>query len=156
MAKWNVPASVTIAQWALESDWGRAVPPGSNNCKGIMARCHPRSMGSLPGCPLDGLPIEPYVLIWTHEVINGKRIRVMRPLRKFASMAECFDVHGELLGTKGAYAKGRVLLPKDRAPTEGEVEAYVRAIGPVYATAPNYAKVIISIMRGRNLYQYNS
>ena len=36
-AKWRVPASVSIAQYALESGWGKHIPPGSNNPFGIKA-----------------------------------------------------------------------------------------------------------------------
>src|SRR5215475_11725970 len=35
--KWKIPASVTLAQWALESGWGRKMPLGSNNPFGIKA-----------------------------------------------------------------------------------------------------------------------
>jgi len=35
--KWGIPASVTIAQWALESGWGKYMPPDSNNPFGIKA-----------------------------------------------------------------------------------------------------------------------
>ena len=35
--RWSVPASVTLAQWVVESAWGAAVPPGSNNPFGIKA-----------------------------------------------------------------------------------------------------------------------
>ena len=47
--KWTVPASITIAQWAVESAWGASMPPGSNNPFGIKAvgdargrKYHPR------------------------------------------------------------------------------------------------------------------
>src|SRR3954451_14996587 len=35
--RWNVPASVTLAQWVVESAWGASMPPGSNNPFGIKA-----------------------------------------------------------------------------------------------------------------------
>ena len=35
--RWGIPASVTLAQWALESAWGSRMPPGSNNPFGIKA-----------------------------------------------------------------------------------------------------------------------
>ena len=34
---WNVPASITLAQWVVESAWGAAMPPDSNNPFGIKA-----------------------------------------------------------------------------------------------------------------------
>src|SRR5206468_4002908 len=36
-AKWKVPASISLGQWALESDWGNAMPDGSNNPFGVKA-----------------------------------------------------------------------------------------------------------------------
>ena len=36
--KWKIPASISLAQWALESGWGRHMPPGSNNPFGMKAR----------------------------------------------------------------------------------------------------------------------
>src|SRR5262249_27834764 len=33
--KFGVPISVTLAQWALESDWGTKMPPESNNPFGM-------------------------------------------------------------------------------------------------------------------------
>jgi len=37
-AAYGVPASVTLAQWALESDYGQHMPQGSNNPFGIKAK----------------------------------------------------------------------------------------------------------------------
>ena len=35
--RWGIPASVTLAQWIVESAWGSAMPPDSNNPFGIKA-----------------------------------------------------------------------------------------------------------------------
>ena len=43
--RWTVPASVTVAQWAVESAWGGSMPPGSNNPFGIKAIGEPASRG---------------------------------------------------------------------------------------------------------------
>ncbi len=55
--RWSVPASVTVAQWAVESAWGGAMPPGSNNPFGIKAT-----------------GTQPAVVSPTREVINGENI----------------------------------------------------------------------------------
>ena len=34
--KWQVPASVSLAQWIIESGWGAHEPAGSNNPIGII------------------------------------------------------------------------------------------------------------------------
>ena len=57
--KWTVPASVTVAQWAVESAWGASMPPGSNNPFGIKA------VGD-----------QPAVESPTREVINGESIKI--------------------------------------------------------------------------------
>ncbi|HEY7308920.1 MAG TPA: glucosaminidase domain-containing protein [Gemmataceae bacterium] len=128
--KWRIPASVTLAQWALESNWGRAMPSGSNNPFGIKA------VGD-----------QPYVEARTQEVINGRSVTVTARFRKFASMNEAFDQHGRLLGTGSPYTHARTLLP--------DADAFADALTGVYATAPNYGAVLKDIMRSHNLYQYD-
>ena len=69
--KYGIPASITIAQWALESGWGKHLPPGSNNPFGIKA------VGD-----------EPYVISSTQEAENGRTIIIDAKFRKFDSIAE--------------------------------------------------------------------
>lgn len=150
--KWRIPMSTSMAQWAVESAWGKRVPPGSNNPFGVMARCKgPRGSA---GFALDGTPIEPHVAITTHEVINGKRIKCVRPLRAFASLEDAFDRHGELLRTGAPYAEARLCLRAEPW-TEGAVEAFTVKMASRYATDPSYGRLLISIMRHRNLYRFN-
>ncbi|HWY32037.1 MAG TPA: glucosaminidase domain-containing protein, partial [Candidatus Acidoferrum sp.] len=74
--KWSVPASVSLAQWALESSYGSLMPAGSNNPFGIKAKSG-----------------EPFVVTPTHEFINGKRVLVQAKFRKFVSIVDAFDQH---------------------------------------------------------------
>ena len=64
--KWTVPASVTVAQWAVESAWGAAMPPGSNNPFGIKA------VGD-----------QPAVESPTREVIKGENVTITAKFRAF-------------------------------------------------------------------------
>ena len=66
--KWGVPASVTLAQFILESDWGRKMPggPSSNN---------PFGMKAVAG--------QPSVEASTHEVRDGQTIEITAPFRNF-------------------------------------------------------------------------
>ena len=64
--KWSVPASITMAQWAVESAWGASMPPGSNNPFGIKAR-----------------PGEPAVDSMTREFEEGQMVTKPQPFRKF-------------------------------------------------------------------------
>ena len=129
--KWGVPASVTLAQWAVESAWGSAMPDGSNNPFGIKAATG-----------------QPYVEATTKEVVRGETITVRAKFRKFASMAEAFDQHGRLLAANPKYA--RAMASAD------DPDAFANALTGVYATAPNYGAVLIIFMQRYNLYKYNA
>lgn len=128
-----IPASVSLAQWALESGWGKSMPPNSNNPFGMKARKN--EMG-------------PTVTVATKEQRkDGSWYTIQAPFRKFASMEEAFEEHAKLLGTAGVYAPARKMLP--------DVDKFVDVMGPVYATAKDYASLIKGIMRTNNLYAYN-
>lgn len=128
--KWSIPASVSIAQWAIESGYGRHMPPGSFNPFGIKARAG-----------------EPRVGARTREVLGGKTVYINDGFRKFASIAEAFDKHGEFLATRTPYAHARTKLP--------DPDAFADALTGVYATDPHYGTVLKGLMRSANLYQYN-
>src|SRR6185503_15480066 len=76
--RWRVPASITLAQWIVESAWGSAMPPDSNNPFGIKATS-----------------TQPAVESATWEVVVGKNITTTARFRRFASLSEAFDLHGE-------------------------------------------------------------
>jgi hypothetical protein len=128
---WNIFASVTLAQWAVESAYGRTMPSGSNNPFGIKA------VGN-----------DPYVECQTQEVIHGQFVTVIQRFRKFPSMNAAFDQHGWLLGTRPQYARARTFLPDDP-------DGFADALTGVYAGAPNYGTVLKKVMKTYNLYQYD-
>jgi flagellum-specific peptidoglycan hydrolase FlgJ len=128
----SIPASVSIAQYGLESGWGQHMPPGSNNPFGMKVR--------------NGKD-DPFVEIRTREVIKGKEVYVVARFRKFPSIADAFIAHGELL-LQPVYAKARTKLP--------DPDAFADALTGVYATDPNYGKLLKQIMKGSNLYKYNT
>jgi hypothetical protein len=123
---WNVPASITLAQWAVESAWGAATPPDSNNPFGIKA------VGQ-----------EPAVESLTREVINGVSVTVTAKFRRFDSIAEAFDLHGRLLATAAPYTNAMKL--KD------DPDAFADALTGVYATDPNYGTTLKWVMHAYNL-----
>ena len=127
---WKVPASVTLAQWALESNWGKAMPAGSNNPFGIKAAAGQASVDAT-----------------TLEVIQGKTITIVGGFRKFASLTEAFDQHGRLLATASPYKNVMTHI--------SDPDAFADALTFVYATAPNYGTVLKKIMKQYNLYQYD-
>lgn len=128
--KWGVPAAVTIAQWAIESGYGAHMPSGSNNPFGIKAR-----------------PGQPCVNCMTTEVLHGQTVHISQPFRKFASLAEAFDLHGQLLHDGRPYQAAMRLV--------GTPDAFANALTGVYATDPHYGRSLIAVMHAADLYEYN-
>lgn len=128
---YGIPASFTLAQAALESGWGeRAL---GRNLFGIK-----------PGPKWTGAT----VLIDTHEVVNGARIATKCPFRAYASWLDC-------MGDRASFFRDNPRYRKCFAERTGEGWARAAAAAG-YATDPNYADKLISIMRGRNLCQYDA
>lgn len=123
--KWNVPASVTLAQWAVESAWGAAMPPDSNNPFGIKA------VGN-----------DPAVEARTREVVAGADITIVAKFRKFTSITEAFDQHGKLLATNPVYAPA---MEKKNDP-----DAFSDALTGVYATDPLYGATLKYVIKTYN------
>ena len=128
--RWTVPASVTVAQWAVESAWGASMPPGSNNPFGIKAT------GDQSGVESP-----------TREVKNGESVTVTDRFRVFDSIAQAFDEHGRLLATASVYRNA--MNQKDNP------EAFADALTGVYATDPNYGFTLKWVMEHYGLTQYD-
>lgn len=127
----GVPASITLAQWALESGYGKKMPPGSNNPFGIKA------VGDQPG--VDAMTKEDYG--------HGK-VTVSQRFRKFDSLSDAFKEHARLL-SEGKYLK-HVMEHKD------DPDKMADALTGTYATDTEYGTLLKSIMKSGNLYQYNT
>lgn len=126
----GIPASVQLAQWALESGWGEHMPPGSNNPFGIKS--------------LEG---QQSVMVPTREFINGQFVNVEAAFRAFPSLDDAFAEHANLLANAPQYEPARACLP--------DVHAFCNALTGVYATDPNYGKLLNQIIDGSNLTQYD-
>jgi hypothetical protein len=129
--RWEVPAPVTLAQWAIESAWGAAMPPGSNNPFGIKA------VSNQPGVPSV-----------THEVVNGQTITVTVNFRVFPSIDDAFDEHGRLLATNPVYSAA---MQQKQHP-----DAFADALTGVYATDPQYGSKLKWVMQHFNLDTYRT
>lgn len=125
----HIPASVTLAQWALESNFGRSMPAGSNNPFGIKSA---KGQLSVPA--------------WTHEVIHGVTKRVMQNFAAFTTFDDAFTAHAGIF-YNGHYKSALAKLP--------DPDKFALALTGVYATDPHYGEKLIGIMRKYNLYQYN-
>lgn len=124
---YGVPASVTLAQWCIESAWGSRCT-GKNNFFGVKAA------GDQPG-----------TLCWTHEVVAGKSIACQQRFADYDDLDTAFEAHAALL-THPQYAKAWPFTT---------VQAFVSAIAPVYATDPNYASSLMGIITGDRLERYD-
>ena len=127
---WNVPASVTLAQWVVESAWGAAMPPSSNNPFGIKAAGD-----------------QPAVESPTREVVDGNSVTVTARFRKFASLAEAFDLHGKLLATATVY---KTAMAQAQDP-----DAFADALTGVYATDPQYGFTLKWVIHNYGFVRYD-
>lgn len=127
--KWGIPASISLAQWALESGWGQhACAP--HNYFGMKAK---------PGQSCATVP--------TREVYKGHSVIIMAAFRAFASDDEAFDEHARLLATAPVYGHARAALP--------DPFKFADALTGTYATDPKYGALLGSIIRGSNLERYD-
>jgi len=128
--KLHIPASIALAQWALESAFGRLTPPASNNPFGIEAA------GG-----------QPHVTARIRRLVDGKRTYVLAQVRQFGSIAEAIDHHVRSLADGAAYAKARLALPDPNRFADGLAE--------VFGSDPNYAAALRQIIRSHNLTRFD-
>ena len=126
----RIPASVSIAQYGLESGWGKHMPPNSNNPFGIK---------NFHG---GGVEAE------TTEVVGGKVIHENQPFAIFPSLEAAFVAHANLLAHSPIYGHAMSLLP--------DVVAFVKEMAKHYATDPGYAQKILGIIHIDGLTKYDS
>jgi hypothetical protein len=111
---------VLVAQWALESGWGKHTSCNHNyfGIKGVQGN----------GC-----------LVQTREVYNGKEVTIGAWFKRFANLYECVDYlvnrwYKDYKGYKGV----------NRATSRNECAELLAKEG--YATDPNYSTKLIQIM----------
>ena len=130
MKKTGVPASVTLAQAALETGWGGSSIGDAKNLFGIK--------GTGPAGTIK---------VPTKEFVNGRMITIQDNFRKYNSWQESIEDHGKLLqNSRYGYA-----LKYNKDPNRYAKEIHKAG----YATDPNYASKLISIMKSNNFYQYD-
>ena len=127
----RVPTSSQIAQFGEESGWGRHEPAGSNDPFGIKAFN----------------PADPRVIDMTTEVVGGRVIHEDQPFRVFKDLGAAFLFHAQLIANDRRYAPAMAALPN--------LELFVRLMAKVYATQPGYDVMLLNIIRGDNLAQYD-
>jgi len=131
--KWRLPASVTLAQYGLESGWGRHMPAGSNNPFGMKVS----ESSNLP-----------FVTSMTREEgRSGGTFSLPQRFRKFASIGEAFDAHAKLICTNPAYHAAQQVI--------ADPNAVAKALTGVYATDHMYGTKLIAQMKLHDLYQFD-
>lgn len=126
-------ASVSLAQWAIESAYGREMS-GKNNPFGIKATPAQIAAGQAS-------------VRWTKEYYGGQYHSVEQYFADYPDLSGAFDAHARLLATSPIY------IDAQRA---ASVHDYVVAMAKHYATAPNYAEVILGLIASDNLEQYDA
>lgn len=125
---WGVPASITLAQAILESDWGRSAP--GNNLFGMK--------GEGPAGHLVRRVV---------EYRRGRRGHRLDPFRAYEDLAQSVADHGELLGEGRRYARARA--------AGEDLEAWAKALTGTYATDPRYAGKLLTLIDQRGLRRFD-
>lgn len=137
MRNTGVPASVTVAQAILESDWGRSrLTRQGNNLFGIKA------LGGAAG-PAGT------VTLATWEHVNGSDIIVQAPFKAYYTLEESIDDHGRFFTRNKRYSSALSVAKDARAFARGIQEAG-------YATDPSYAGKLIKLMDRYDLYRFDA
>jgi LysM repeat protein len=131
----GVPASVTLAQAILESDWGRSrLTVEGKNLFGIKAF---RGGGTAGVYNAN-----------TWEVSGGQNTVVMAGFKAYTSLADSIVDHGHWFLDNSRYAPALEV--------KNDPRAFARAIADAgYATDPGYAPKLITLMDRFDLYAYD-
>lgn len=150
----GVPAEVIVAQWGVETGWGEDAP--GNNCLGIKAyRGNPDRQLLNTTEWFTEKELKQFLAADAARTAlqmedearpDGRRkYRVKDWFAIFPSFEACFAKRAELF-TAPIYLKFLQAYAADR-----DLEKFVRGFGAKYATAPNYADVLLSIINGRRV-----
>ena len=131
----GVPASVTLAQAILESDWGRSrLAREAKNLFGIKAHTRPGTAGVYN------------INAW--EVLGGANVIKPESFKAYSNLADSIVDHGRWFHQQPRYSGA--LAVRD------EPQAFARAINEAgYATDPAYANKLIRLMDRFDLYAYD-
>ena len=129
--KTGVPASVTLAQAALETGWGSSSIGDGKNLFGMK--------GTGPAGTSN---------VRTQEFQNGHYVTITDGFRKYHSWSESIADHADLLSTGSRYRRA---MQVKNDPNQFAQEIHKAG----YATDPSYASKLIEIMKANNFYQWD-
>ena len=136
--KYRVPASVTMAQAILESNWGRsALSRNEHNYFGMKCFGSPGPIAI--GCATYS----------THECSGTHCFGIRDSFRVYRNETDSFADHGRQLSTLARYKTAMKYVSN---PNRFAIE--LQRAG--YATSPTYAKKLIALMKKYNLYRYDT
>lgn len=123
----NLPARLTVAQWAQESGWGEHAP--GCNCFGIKAYY---------GC---------YGTQMLKTTEGDNNTPVDQTFATFPSLYACFNYHAQLITKKARYKKAWEEYQQTQ-----ELDKFARNIAPIYAPGnTTYADQIIALMHDQRV-----
>ena len=131
-ADYNLPASVCIAQAALESGWGRYCI-GNYNYFGRKYN----GWGD-------------YVVKTTREYINCEWTTIYAKFQSYNSLEDAIRDWCILMTEEPAYS-GALQVWHDT----WEIGEFVRALAPIYATDPDYASKVLSTINANDLMRFD-
>ena len=117
------PAEVSTAQCILESAWLTQAP--GNNCFGIKA-----TDSNAQYCV-------------TKEFLNGTWQTCKLAFETYPTLAACFVAHANLIMHGRPYADAWAGYQATK-----DLDAFIGAMAPVYATDPGYSKQILTLAHG--------
>lgn len=132
--KYGVPTAITLAQIILES---------GTTFSQLAERDHNLFGVKYYGSGTEGIHYRWYE---TTEYGSHGSYKVMAKFKIYSSYGAAIDEHGKLLSQP---------LYMDRVSDPEDPDSWADALQGVYATAPNYAEQLKTIMREYNLYRFN-
>jgi len=133
--KYGVPASITLAQAALESAWGES----------SLTKSHKNFFGIKADASWKGAS----ATMRTIENVAGQNQTQLAKFRIYPTAQDGFDDHGKFLVVNKRYASLFKLPVTDFVNWANGLKA------AGYVTDPNYASKLISIINKYNLQQYD-
>lgn len=125
----GLPASILASQCILETGWGKHIPV-----------CRKTKKYSYNLFGIKGKGTNGSVEIWTHEYINGEKVKVIGGFRAYNNYSESFIDYGNLILGKKRY--------KDAVINKNDPEKYIYEIWKAgYATDPKYPEKVLRIAR---------
>lgn len=135
----GIPATFMLAQAGLETGWGK------HEIRFDDGRTSHNLFGIRAGANWKG----PVAEIWTTEYVNGSPQKVRGQFRAYGSYEESFNDYARLISQSPRYANAMRNL--------GDPQAFATALQQAgYATAPNYASVLTSLIQTAQRMQGNA